>query len=176
MKYSLFLTFFTFLSLNLSAQSQVIKSCETSIEYMGNSIDLNAKVFEEDGSLKGVITSRGQNQELTYKDIEIAEYPVQEGITGDEIDVDSDNDTFEAFNPGEQTISFSMQIIKLSQDTDETKPLSAGFDLSKVRSVKTYEFIDPSVNIGGTVIVEGYDKDNTYLGSFFTGFFVSACK
>jgi len=54
---------------------------------------------------------------------------------------------------------------------------SAGFDLSKVRTVTVYKMGEDAENpIGATLIVEAFDSDKKALGSFLGGFLVAPCE
>lgn len=54
---------------------------------------------------------------------------------------------------------------------------SAGFDLSKARTVTVYKIGDDAENpIGFTLVVEAFDYEKKALGLFLDGFLVAPCK
>lgn len=52
----------------------------------------------------------------------------------------------------------------------------SGLNLELVRSLDIYEFVEEGTNIGMTAFAEARDLDDTIMGAFMGGLFVSPCK
>lgn len=155
-----------FLATTSMAQSKVIKSCSTnvpSLEQGQASVPLILEIVPNGDSLIARVTQNG----FTYEDdAEVKVENVRANILINLDDIDKSD-----LNYAEKLITHAMTLTK---DPELSGKLSAGFDLSKVRSAKYYT-VGKKTKFGSSTIIEARDENGALLGSFLGGFLVSPC-
>lgn len=157
MRVLLFLFIFTF-----QAQAEsLVKSCKTTLSFPGETtkIPTEIKVFEKEANLYATVTQTQNGFSNTVEELVIFD----SGSVRANLDPYQDD-----LNFAESAINHAISI------TSEIPYFSAGFDLKEVTFAKVYT-IGAMGNMGGTLLVEGYDAQGNNLGTFLGGFLVFPC-
>lgn len=140
-----------------------VKTCATTLSLPGSDtkIETLVEVFEENGTLRAVVTQGADGNKASYPETaELGEYSVRGNVDKAELDT---------LNRGESLVAHAMIYLKEFSGTD------LDVDLEDVRRVKVYQ-IGQATNLGSSAIVESYDAKGKLLGSFFGGLLVSDCR
>lgn len=164
---SMILTAVMILSTSVFAKEVIVKRCDVSMKQLESDkmVDMTMKVIAKGDDLSAVITQTTDGITGTYEDV----VAVKEDAVRANLTAQSNPDDL---NQAERLIVHAMV---LSEDPVFQGAYSAGIDLKKVRSAKTFS-IGEKTNMGSSAIVEARDEDNQVLGSFLGGFLVSPCE
>lgn len=121
--------------------------------------------------LEGVIVTK--NSFYTFKNGVSRYYYVRQGLDYSTEEVGDRSD----LNTGESTVAFLASYLNTPELKDATK-ITADFDLKDVYGVKLYDLVPAefTTKLGGTRLVDFYNKDQKLLGRYFQGFMINNCK
>ncbi len=149
------------LTLSVTAQANLIKSCDTVLKTDDSEVQMKIEIFKRDHKFTAAITQDGGTLTET---VDVVLNKVRPGLS-----LDSD---LEKLNPVERVIAHAMI---LTEDPILAGTQSAGLDLKLIRSAKIYT-IGATDGMGVFAIVEARDQSGKALGSFVGGFLVGPCK
>ena len=159
----------TFITMNaFAADKTLVKSCSSDIGLPGEaSVPTVVEIYKTGTKFVGITKQQTNQGPVTNSDeATITEHSIRAGL-------EADIENFpEDLNMGEMLVTHALA---LTTDPIFEGQISAGLDLTKVRSAKVY-LIGEMTKFGGMAIVEASDESGSALGSFLGGFIVSPCK
>jgi len=155
-----------------------IKRCDFSFLQYGEKVSVFIGINDNNSAITAKYSIDKETPNTVA--VNISNYTIRSGLTAQQYYSAADSSSPNNYNEGERYILQDMYTMALANASDQIRDVSLGFELSNIAKIKLYTLLfdkqDEDLIFLLPAVVEAYDQNDVYLGSYFNGDVLDRCQ